>query len=129
MKKYLFLLSAFALIFFTSCSSDDDGGGADDPILGTWTLVEASAFEIGGCTEESFVTLKKGNTGSATFYLPQANCTPQSSSGEWQNLGNSRYKLAVPIIGAVEGDVTFTGDDSFTFQTSSTGSFSFEKQL
>ncbi|MCX2839019.1 lipocalin family protein [Salinimicrobium sp. MT39] len=128
MKKYLFLLAAFTLIFFSSCSSDDDNGGEADPIIGTWTLVEASLFDVEGCTEQSFVTLKKGNTGSATFYLQQADCTPQSSSGEWENLGDSRYKLAVPVIGAVEGTVVFTGDDSFTFQTASTGSFTFEKQ-
>ena len=128
MKKYLFLLSAFALVFFTSCSSDDDNGGEPDPILGTWVLVDASAVDVEACPEDSTVTFNKGNTGSATFYLPQAECAPQNSSGNWENLGNSRYALAVPVLGTLEGEVDFTGDDSFVFKTSTAGDFTFEKQ-
>lgn len=124
MKKFLFVFMSMAVL--AACSSDDDAGAAD-PILGTWELADATLFDPDSCPEPSIVTFSAGNTGSGTFYLPQANCIPQASPGSWENLGSSRYSIAVPILGNLEGDVTFTGDDSFIFVTSQAGSFTFER--
>ncbi len=127
MKKFLFLFLSLALM--TACSEDDEAEtGGEDPIIGTWILVGSSIANPQTCSEESTITFNENGTGSATFYFAEAECEPQSSSGNWQNLGNSRYSVVVPVAGTVEGIANFTNNnDAFTF-TTTFGNFSFERQ-
>lgn len=127
MKKFLILF--LSLAFFAACSSDDDAGTAgEDPIVGTWVLVGSSIANPQTCDQESTITFNENNTGSATFYFAEAECQPQESDGAWENLGNSRYSIVVPIAGNIEGIANFNDtNDAFTFSTTF-GNFSFERQ-
>lgn len=124
MKKLLIMF--FGLAILTSCSSDDDNMGAD-PILGTWVLVDASLVTPENCENESTITFTADNNANGTFYLEETNCEAETSSGTWENLGDSRYLVEVPVAGDLEGTVTFFDDDNFVF-TSGIGTFTFERQ-
>ena len=127
MKKLLFLF--LSLTILSACSSDDEGDVQEtDPIVGTWVLVSSSTINPDNCEQASTLTLNQNNSASGTFYVDQLDCTPQSSTGTWENLGGSRYELTVPVIGNLSGTVTFSGNNEFTFTTDSFGSFSFERQ-
>lgn len=126
MKKFIFIFLSFALL--TGCSSDDDTANTEDPILGTWILVDASSNLKGEfCLEkESTITFNADNSGSSTFYLSQAQCEATSSSGNWVNRGNSLYTITVPVFGDLQGSVNFSGSNNFTF-TFIGGTLTFEK--
>lgn len=125
-KVFTFLLG---LILITSCSSDDDAPANNDPILGTWVLVESSAFNPEECGQESTITFNPDNTGSGTFYISQLSCQAQSSSGSWANLGNSRYSITVPVLGRVEGTVTFINENRFRITTDDGSTHVFQRLI
>ena len=127
MKKFLVLFLSLAV--FTACSSDDDADtNTPDPILGTWVLVDVSApLNAEFCLdEESTLTFNANNSGSATFYLTQAECAATNSTGNWTNRGNSMYTISVPVYGDLQGTVNFSTANRFTFTTLA-GVFTFEK--
>lgn len=122
MKKLLMIF--LSLAFFTACSSDDDAGNTgEEPIIGTWVLVDASAPLKGQFCfdEESIITFNENETGDATFYLTANECSATESEGNWSNEGNSNYIISVPVLGELEGKANFTSDDRFTFTTSVSG--------
>ena len=126
MKKYLLLLAAFGLFFISSCSDDDDNTDEEttDRIIGTWVLTEVrpeQLFNPDDCPEDSVLTFNSDGTGSGTFYVSENDCAAQSSTGAWENKGNSIYSIEIPIseIGRQDGEVSFSGSSSFTFTPSS----------
>lgn len=127
MKKLLIMF--FGLAVLTSCSSDDDNIG-EDPILGTWVLIEINpaAVNIEDCDETSIIIFGADNTANSTFYLEDSNCEPEAFTGQWENKGNSVYSVDFPVIGEQEGVVNFEGSNNFTFVSQQGISFSFEKQ-
>jgi hypothetical protein len=127
MKKFLFLFLCAAT--FIACSSDDDADNTgDDPILGTWVMVDATAplNSIFCETPQSTITFDGDDTGEATFYLTENECEATESTGNWRNNGNSSYTIATPL-GDLTGNVSFSGDDQFSFATAG-GTLSFERQ-
>ncbi|CAN5341213.1 hypothetical protein BH23BAC2_BH23BAC2_05960 [soil metagenome] len=129
MKKLIFLF--LSLTLFTACSSDDDDNSLDgpDPILGTWLMVSATGpFQDQFClNQQNTLTFNANNSGSATFYLTQAQCAPSNSSGNWTNRGNSNYTITVPVIGELQGSANFVSANRFTFTTNG-GVLTFQKQ-
>lgn len=129
MKK--FLVFFFSLALLTSCSNDDDNTDTDqpDPIIGTWVLVDASSgIDELFCPEpESTIKFNANNTGEATFYLAQSECEPESSAGNWENNGNSKYTISLPVLGNVSGTANFVNENRFTF-TTALGVITFERQ-
>lgn len=126
MKKLIFIFLSLAVL--TACNSDDDSNSnADDPIIGTWILVDSSIATPQTCTQESTITFNQDNSGSGTFYIAETECQPQNSTGNWRNLGNSRYSIVAPIVETIEGVANFIGNDDFTF-TTALGSLTFERQ-
>lgn len=126
MKKFFIFL--FSITVLAACSSDDDNAAdGPDPILGTWVMVDATFVSPEACDQESFITFNQDNTATGVFYLGETECSAQSSDGEWQNLGNSLYTVAIPFAGNVQGTATFS-NDGFIFATQSYGSFTFQKQ-
>ena len=131
MKNYLFLclLTVFTL---GSCSNDDDSASSTDKILGTWVMTESSVSGIdpNACPESSYLTFDQDGTGTAAFYLEQNNCEPENANGEWENLGNSTYRIEVPVLGNQTGTVNFEGADTFIFnpEIAPGSSFTFERQ-
>lgn len=129
MKKFL-LLFLFAATFI-ACSSDDDADtGGDDPILGTWILVDASgSLNSMFCEEpQSTITFNRENTGEATFYLTEEDCEANNTTGNWKNNSNNSYTIELPVIGNTTGNVTFNGDDQFTFASQLGATLTFERQ-
>lgn len=117
MRKYLILFCAIAL---SSCANDDDGAVTEEEkILGSWVLVEAtSSIEEQFCEEkESTISFNANQSAQATFYLKSEECEPESSTGTWENNGNSAYTMNVPVIGDLTGVVNFSNDNRFTFTT------------
>lgn len=128
MKKFLFLF-LFAATFI-ACSSDDDADTTgDDPIVGTWVLVNASEpFDALFCEDQqSTITFNDDNTGQGSFYLTENACEVDNSEGNWQNNGNSSYTINLPGVGDLNGNATFTGDDQFTFASQVGATLSFER--
>lgn len=125
MKKLILMF--FGLAVLTSCSSDDDNTG-EDPILGTWALVEINPalVPIEDCNETSTIIFSADHTADSTFYLEE--CEPETSTGSWENEGNNVYSVEFPIIGPQQGTVNFEGSDNFTFVSQQGISLSFEKQ-
>lgn len=124
MKKYLFLLSAFALIFFTSCSSDDDGGGADEPtITGTWELTATNPDNIPGWnlseyTNNPEISFTADGVANWTLYDSQNNCEETQDSGSWEKNEGNTYTVTIPNLNdEVQGTVEFSGANKFTFTT------------
>ncbi len=133
MKKFLVLFLSMAFLF--ACSNDDDNEEpqGDDPIVGTWVLVDASEpLDSQFCfEEESTITFKANNTGQATFYLTGTECSANNSQGTWSNNGNSVYTISVPVAGNILGTADFTSANRFTFTTTIftiPGVITFERQ-
>ncbi|HSI69551.1 MAG TPA: lipocalin family protein [Gillisia sp.] len=127
MKKFLILI-LFAATFI-ACSNDDDADtSGDDPIVGTWVMVDATApLNTIFCeTPQSNISFEEDNTGEATFYLTEDNCEPEITTGNWRNNGNGSYSIVLPVVGELTGNVSFTGDDQFSF-ASAGGTLSFER--
>lgn len=125
-KLFLFVLS---LSLITACSSDDDVSTPEaDPIVGTWVVVGASLFDPADCENESTITFTPDNDANGTFYFEQTGCEAETSSGSWENIGNSSYTVSVPVLGELQGTADFTSEDRFVFSTGAFGSFTFERQ-
>lgn len=122
MKKLLVIFLSLGIL--TACSSDDDSSNSsEDPILGTWVLVDASTpIDEQFCfDEDSVITFNENNTGEATFYLTATECSANESEGSWSNNGNSAYTITVPVLGSLQGTANFTSANQFTFTTSISG--------
>ncbi len=128
MKKIFVLFLSMAFLF--ACSSDDDEPQGEDPIVGTWVLVQMTppSIDFSACENSSTINLNANKTGSGSFYFEETNCIEQTSTGNWVNNGNSSYTIAVPFLGNITGTANFTGDDEFTFTSTSVGVLSFERQ-
>ncbi|HSP10955.1 MAG TPA: lipocalin family protein [Salegentibacter sp.] len=128
MKKLFALLAVFMM--FTACDSDDDANEGDDPILGTWFLVDWNIPTVEGPTEcnmESNIVFNADNTADTEFYEEvEGNCVSDVQSGEWEAHGNNQYTFEVPNIGEQRGTVTFEGNNRFTFTLTGI-SMTFEK--
>ena len=118
MKKYIVLFLALGLIVTTSCSSDDDEATART-IVGTWILtgIQPPALDPTSCENESMITFEEDNSAEASFYFEQSECVELSSTGTWEKVDANTYVMEVPQFGELEGQVTFIGDDQFTFST------------
>lgn len=129
MKKLLVFFLGLTLI--TACSSDDDvATPGEDPIVGTWILVDATLFNPNSCEEESTITFTSDKKANGTFYVDPSDCSAETSSGNWENNGNDSYTVSVPVLGDnLQGTVNFLDNNNrFVFTTSSFGSFTFERQ-
>lgn len=118
MKKHLILFLMAGALALSSCSKDEEEIGTDDPIIGTWALVQVSPqnpfFNPDDCTEQSTMTFTENNIATGTFYLANNNCEGELSAGTWSNQGNSVYKLSVPFVGSQEFSVDFEGSGTFS---------------
>ena len=130
MKNYLILLLFAGLFSFSACSSDDDNPkDTEEPIIGTWILVETSApINVDACESSSTITFNEDNTGNAVFYL-EPDCEAQNSTGTWENKGNGQYQVNVPFgdFPVTTGTVEFEGANDFFF-TATGFTFHFQKQ-
>ncbi len=126
MKKFLVLFLSMAFLF--ACSSDDDEPQGEDPIVGTWVLVDASEpIDSQFCfDEESTITFNANNTGEGTFYLTAAQCAATDSPGNWSK-SNGNYTMTIQALGNLPGTINFTSNNSFTF-TSTLGVLTFDRQ-
>ncbi|MEO9571525.1 MAG: lipocalin family protein [Polaribacter sp.] len=94
MKKLLYLFIASTILFSCTTNDDDD---SSDPIIGIWQL--SSETENGtdistSCERKSTITfLENGTTTQIYSYEDGNNCSTESDSATWENLGNSNYKL------------------------------------
>lgn len=124
MKKYLILFLVTGALSFTSCSDDDEVISNDDPIVGTWALVEVNPaspiFDPALC-DQSTITLNDNGTATATFYLANAECQKQQSGGNWSKTAEGIYQLTVPFLGTHEINVDFgEGAEEFNFNFNGT---------
>lgn len=127
MKKLFIFFLGLSLI--TACSNDDDVATPElDPIVGTWLLVDATLFNPDSCEQESTITFTEDNTANGTFYFDQTDCSAETSSGNWENNGNSSYTVSVPVLGDLTGTANFSNEDRFVFTTTTFGSFTFQRQ-
>lgn len=124
-KLFVFFLG---LTLITSCSNDDDATTPDeDPIIGTWVLVDSTILNPDNCEQESTITFTADNNANGTFYVDLTDCSAETSTGTWENNGNSSYTVSVPLLDDLTGTVTFSNEDQFVF-TTTLGSFTFERQ-
>lgn len=131
MKKLIALLAVFMM--FTACSSDDDNDG-EDPILGTWYVVDLentfSDDELTECNMNSNITFKADNTADSEFYEQvDGECVFEAETAEWERNANGQYTLVLPFFGRQTGDVEFIGNNLFKFSVPSLPgvSLTFEK--
>ena len=118
MKKYVLLMFAVIGFAFTSCSSDDDSGSTENSIVATWTLESMSPPVLDmSCPEDPTITFNEDGTTTWTLYDPENECSSDTSSGEWEHVSGSTYMVNIPGYGDVEGEVTFSGANSFSFNT------------
>lgn len=121
MKK-LFLLF-LSLSVLTACSSDDDNT-EEDPILGTWFIVEVnnvpgSEFTLSECNKNSTMTFNANGIATSVFH---ANVEGECIAGEptdstWDNQSGV-YTITIPIPELEEaGFDTLTGTIAFTSNT------------
>ncbi len=119
MKK-LFLLF-ISLTVLTACSNDDDTS-EEDPILGTWFIVEVnnipnSDFTLSECNKNSTMTFNVDGTATSIFHAQiEENCmagTPTTST--WNN-ESGIYTITIPIP-ELQGFNTLTGTIEFTSNT------------
>lgn len=118
MKKQLLVFLLAGIFTLHSCSSDDDSNNKEqDPVLGTWILVEIDppAFDVDACEEPSIISFHSSKVANTTIYRENNNCDPEHTSGDWENLGYNRYKITIPILGPTQGTVEFEGSNRFTF--------------
>lgn len=132
MKKLIALFAVFMM--FTACSSDDDANDGEDPILGTWYVVELeNAFsddELSECNMNSNITFHADNTADSEFYEEvEEECMSEADTSEWKRETNGQYTFDLPFFGRQTGDVEFSGSNQFKFSVPSLPgvSLTFEK--
>lgn len=118
MKKLLLLFVSVAML--TACSKDnDDENGSQEPILGTWYLVEinnAQGYEVNDCNSKSYIDFKSDGTAHSEFYSQNnGNCESEANDGNWTAGDNSKYTFNVPGFGNMTGKVEFNSSSRFTF--------------
>ncbi len=121
MKKLFFLF--ISLTVLTACSNDDDTS-EEDPILGTWFIVEVnnipnSDFTLSECNKNSTMTFNVDGTATSVFHAQvEENCmagTPTTST--WNN-ESGIYTITIPIPELEEvGIDKLTGTIEFTSNT------------
>ncbi len=132
MKKIIALLAVFMM--FTACDSDDDVNDGEDPILGTWFVVDLeNAFsddELSECNMNSNITFHADNTADSEFYEEvEGECLFEADTSEWKRETNGQYTFDLPFFGRQRGDVEFIGNSQFKFSVPSMPgvSLTFEK--
>ena len=122
MKKYLLLLAAFGFFFFSSCSDDDDAAVKEHSIEGTWRLasVNPPLFSL-DCSEDSTITFNANGTADWTLYDSENDCEAAASSGRWEKNSGDNYTVVIPDFGEVDGVVSFSSANSFSFVASVPG--------
>lgn len=119
MRNYLMLFLLTSLTLFSSCSEEEDPVQKEDPIIGTWVLIQADEnilIDPQACEEPSTITFFDNRQAAATFYLNGQDCQPQISGGSWSNVGGTTYNLSVPFVGSQEFNVDFENSDTFSFE-------------
>ena len=120
MKKPLILFLAISLFGFTSCSDDDDNTG-NPTVIATWTLVSVNppqVYDLSACPDNPTITFNQNNTTNWTVYDSENDCQAVNSSGEWQENSDGTYTVEIPDRGTFTGNVSFNGQDEFSFTTS-----------
>ncbi|PRX41931.1 lipocalin-like domain-containing protein [Salegentibacter salegens] len=133
MKKLFLML--FSIAFLASCSEDDDANAnGDDPILGTWYVVELendfSDDELNQCNLNSNITFNADNTANSKVHEEvEGECMAETSTAEWERNSNGQYTFDLPFLGRQTGDVEFSGNSRFIFSVPSLPgvSLTFEK--
>lgn len=122
MKKYLLLLAAFGLIFFSSCSDDDDAGDKEHSIVASWNLTSVSpqipGWDVMACEQNPAITFEQNGTADWTLYDAENECAAVNDSGTWEKKEDNIYTVSIPQFGEVDGVVAFSGENKFTFTTS-----------
>lgn len=122
-KPFLFLLALITLI--VSCSDDDDNTTepVENPILGTWYLVDFTnpldpEAELSECNMQSYITFEMDANGNQTseYIYYQSNgidCLEEDSStgDSWSNEGNT-YNFTLPQFGQQEAQVSFEDNNT-----------------
>lgn len=132
MKKLIALLSVFILL--TACSSDDDNNNGEDPILGTWYVIELensfSDDELSECNLNSNITFHADQTADSEFYENvDGECVMEADTAGWERNSDGQYTFELPFFGRQTGDVEFIGSTQFKFSVPSMPgvSLTFEK--
>ena len=133
MKKMIALLTVFLML--TACSNDDNAT-SEEPIVGSWVLVDWNIPNIPGsdfaeeptnCNLNSKITFEADNTATSEFYNDEGeNCEVEAQSGDWESHGDGEYSIQVPGIGNQRGNLNFESNNRFTF-TLAIGSMTFER--
>ncbi|HEY9185032.1 MAG TPA: lipocalin family protein [Salegentibacter sp.] len=118
MKKIIALLAV--VMMFTACDSDDDVNDGEDPILGTWFVVDLenaySDDELSECNMNSNITFHADNTADSEFYEEvQGECVFEAETAGWERNTNGQYTFELPFFGRQTGDVEFMGSNQFKF--------------
>lgn len=117
MKKYVVFLFLIGIFSFVSCSDDDNDRA--EPILGDWILTEVNPAVIDptACPNDTTVSINGDNTLQSSFYLAQNDCNLQEEIASWSYDGNNTYTMSFPEIGDIQGVISFSNPDTFTFTT------------
>lgn len=101
MKKVIVMTALCVGTVFTSCSKNDDGP-EQDPIIGTWLLVESSKVEDGQTLQDELSDCEKksgpsfmsdGTFESNSYDLEGDECIlDDATQGKWENLGDGVYQ-------------------------------------
>lgn len=112
MKKLFLLLITCALL--SSCENNEGTETNSDPIIGNWQLHSTldNGVEVSTeCERNSTVLFKSDGFVTATNYEGDINCSSETETFNWSNLGNSVY--------SVDGDnqtITFSENNTkFSF--------------
>ena len=121
MKKLFLLFMSLAVL--TACSNDDDTT-EEEPILGTWFIVEVnnvpgSDFSLSECNKNSTMTFNADGTATSLFHSEiDGNCLAGASANTTWNNQSGVYTITIPIPELEEaGFDTLSGTVEFTSNT------------
>lgn len=117
-----FVCIAFIGLCFASCSDDDKSKSEPgDKIVGTWKIEkmveDGDVLDLGPCTPKSRLEFKNDGTYFFKTYFgnDETNCTEDTTTGEWEYLGDNQYKTTEPGDDSDTVEIIFaTHGNSFT---------------